>query len=279
MKPPGAPRTARGARRLAGRVARQLAGISVLDMATRLAAQAFLTALPLLFVLASYCPDSVREQLRASLRELLGAGGAAMRQIDAVYAGTARSPEAWGAASAAVALVSATALTRVLQRLCERSWHLPRAGARTAVWRWVLWLLVWAAALVFQGVLRNGFGAGAVLGVPLKALAAVGLWWWTQHLLLAGRVRWLPLLPGALLTGVGTTAFAATSGLWMPRSLQQSVDRFGLLGSVFTLLSWLILFCAVVVVGIAVGQVLAYEERLRRRLGPPEGLEAEPGAL
>lgn len=252
---------------LVGRVADRLKAVSVLDMATRLAAQAFLTVLPMLFAVAAYCPGSVRAELLGSLRSVLGAGGPVTVQVADVYAGAERGRQTWGAIGLLVALVSATAFTRALQRLCERSWDLPRSGLRVVAWRWVVWLAVWAAALVFQGGLYSGFGVGRALGLPLQLVAAVLMWWWTQHLLLAGRVCWRPLLPGAALTGAGIVAYTATSGLWLPRSLRHSVERYGPLGSVFTLLSWLILFFAMVVVGIAVGRVLAQEPYVARRLG------------
>ncbi|GAA3784054.1 hypothetical protein GCM10022403_018430 [Streptomyces coacervatus] len=110
-----------------------------------------------------------------------------------------------------------------------------------------------------------------MLGVPLQSVVSCLLWWWTQHLLLVGRVGWLPLLPGALLTGFGVVLLSAVSGLWLPHSLRLSVERYGPLGSVFTLLSWLILFFSTVVVGIAVGYVIAHYGPIGRRLGlaPP----------
>lgn len=83
------------------------------------------------------------------------------------------------------------------------------------------------------------------------------MWWWTQHLLLAGRVGWLPLLPGAVLTGLAAVAFSAASRLWLPRMLQRSIERYGPL----------ILFFATVAVGIAVGYVLARDEVFGRRRG------------
>ncbi|MFC8515218.1 YhjD/YihY/BrkB family envelope integrity protein [Streptomyces sp. NPDC057257] len=262
-------------RSLAVGIGRQLVSVGFLDMATRLAAQAFLTALPLLFAIASFSPAGIRDELRRTIRLLLGASGPALAQVDGVYAGGDQARETWGAVGVLVALVSATAFSRALQRLCERAWHLPRSGLRSVVWRWGAWLVVWVAALLFQGSARDGFGAGPLLGVPLQLIGACLLWWWTQHLLLVGRVGWLPLLPGALLTGVGVVAFSAVSGLWLPRSLRLSVERYGPLGSVFTLLSWLILFFATVVVGIAVGYVVAHVDAAARRLGvaaaPPSG--------
>ncbi|MEU6251947.1 YhjD/YihY/BrkB family envelope integrity protein [Streptomyces sp. NPDC047043] len=262
------------ARPLVGRIGRQLVSVGLLDMATRLAAQAFLTALPLLFAIASFSPQAVRDEFRRTLRMLLGTSGPVLAQVDEVYTGGDQARETWGAVGVLLALVSATAFSRALQRLCERSWHLPRSGLRSVLWRWAAWLVVWIAALLLQGTLRDGFGAGPVLGVPLQLLASCLLWWWTQHLLLVGRVGWLPLLPGALLTGFGVVLLSVVSGLWLPHSLRLSVERYGPLGSVFTLLSWLILFFATVVVGIAVGYVIAHDDLVARRLGltpPPSG--------
>ncbi|MFE0256695.1 YhjD/YihY/BrkB family envelope integrity protein [Streptomyces sp. NPDC059010] len=267
------------ARSLAGRIGRQLVSVSVLDMATRLAAQAFLTALPMLFAVASFSPPAVREELRSTLRMLLGTAGPVFSQVEGVYAGSGdEARHTWGAVGLLLALVSATAFSRALQRLCERAWHLPRSGLRTVAWRWGVWLLAWVAALVFQGLLRSGFGAGPVLGVPLQLVGACLMWWWTQYLLLAGRVGWRPLLPGALLTGSGVVVFSVVSGLWLPRSLRLSVERYGPLGSVFTMLTWLIFFFATVVVGIAVGYVLAQDSTIARRLGLPRPVPGQAPA-
>ncbi|MEB8337152.1 YhjD/YihY/BrkB family envelope integrity protein [Streptomyces endophyticus] len=255
------------ARPLAGRIVQQLVHVSILDMATRLAAQAFLAGLPMLIAIASFCPQVVRRELLRSLRTLIGTSGATVRQAEELTGGGDAALHSWGAAGVLVALLSATAFTRALQRLCERAWDLPRSGVRLVAWRWAVWLLVWVAMLIVQGVLHRAFGAGAVVGYPLQFGAATLMWWWTQHLLLAGRVPWLPLLPGALLTAAGVVAFCGASGLWLPRALRMSVERYGALGSVFTVLSWLILFFTMVVFGVAVGRVLAQEEFLRHRLG------------
>ncbi|MET8473022.1 YhjD/YihY/BrkB family envelope integrity protein [Streptomyces sp. NPDC006422] len=255
------------ARPLTGRIVRQLVHVSILDMATRLAAQAFLAALPMLIALASFCPGAVRRELLASLRTLIGTSGPVVAQAEELTGGGDATLHSWGAAGVLVALLSATAFTRALQRLCERAWELPHSGVRLVAWRWAVWLLVWVAMLIVQGALHRAFGAGALLGYPLQFAAAALMWWWTQHLLLAGRVPWLPLLPGALLTAAGAVAFCGVSGLWLPRALRMSVERYGALGSVFTVLSWLILFFTTVVFGVAVGRVLAQEEFLRSRIG------------
>ncbi|MFD0420002.1 YhjD/YihY/BrkB family envelope integrity protein [Streptomyces sp. NPDC127108] len=262
--------SARTARSLTGRVVHQLVHVNILDTATRLAAQAFLAALPMLIAVASFCPRPVRRELLRSLRATFAGGGSLGTPVDEVFAGAQRTHYSWGAASVLIALLSATAFTRALQRLCERTWHLPRADVRVMVWRWACWLVVWVVILVLRGAMHAAFGAGPAAGVALELTAAVLLWWWSQHLLLAGRVAWLPLLPGALLTGVGVVVFSGVSALWLPRALEHGVERYGALGSVFTLLSWLIVFFVVVVLGTAVGYVLAHDESVRRRLGAPD---------
>ncbi|MEU6847123.1 YhjD/YihY/BrkB family envelope integrity protein [Streptomyces sp. NPDC046716] len=259
---------AEAARSFAARVGRQLVRVTVLDMSTRLAAQAFLAALPMLIAVASICPAPVRHEMRRSLHTLIGASGPVAADADVLTRGGDGSLYHWGAVGMLVALVSATSFTRALQRMCERAWELPRSAVRYVAWRWALWLVVWIAVLVLQGSLHRAFGAGTGLGVVLQVVESVLMWWWTQHLLLAGRVPWLPLLPGALLAGAGVVAFCAASGLWLPRALRVSEQRYGPLGAVFTLLSWLIVFFTVVVAGVAIGRVLAQEEYIRRWTGP-----------
>jgi membrane protein len=252
---------------------RQMVDVSLLDSSTRLAAQAFLTAIPVFIAVAAFAPPSVRDQLIDSATYALGLSGASLDQVQMAF-GTTDDPtrETSGTVGVLVTLVSATACSRALQRVCERSWHLPPAGLRLIAWRWVVWLLVWLAALVVQGLVRDGFGAGAWLGLPLSCVSSILLWWWTQHLLLGSRVAWLPLLPGAVLTGIGAVVLAWASRFYMPRTLNRSLAAFGPLGMVFTVLSWLIVLFTVVCVGIATGYVLAHERPLARRLGtPPPG--------
>ncbi|MFF4501442.1 YhjD/YihY/BrkB family envelope integrity protein [Streptomyces sp. NPDC001401] len=248
-----------------------LISVNVLDSATRLAAQTFLTVVPLLFVVASVAPQALRDQFVNSVHDVFGLTGSADDQLRKVYQGDiSELRQTTGILSGLMVLLSATACSRAMQRLCERAWSLPKAGARVAAWRWIAWLAAWLGMIAVQGALRNGFGHGLWLGVPLLLVAEVGIWWWTQHLLLTGRVPWLPLLPGALLTGTALSVLTSAAQLYVPRALNHSLDRYGSLGAVFTLLSWLIALCAVVTLCITAGVVIAREPAVARRLGTPE---------
>ncbi|MFJ8954017.1 YhjD/YihY/BrkB family envelope integrity protein [Streptomyces sp. NPDC102381] len=253
------------------RTARQIVSVRLLDSSTRLAAQAFLTAIPVLFVIAAFAPSAVREQLLDSSRTAIGLSDGSLAEVRQVYGvNDSTTRDTSGAVGVLVTLVSATACSRALQRVCERSWQLPPAGLRLVAWRWAVWLGVWLTAVLAQGVLRDGFGAGAWLGIPLSYVTSVLLWWWTQHLLLGSRVAWLPLLPGAVLTGVGVVTLSWASHLYMPRVLNRSLAQFGAFGLVFTLLSWLIVLFTVVCAGISVGYVVARERPVARVLRTPE---------
>ncbi|MGW5373164.1 YhjD/YihY/BrkB family envelope integrity protein [Streptomyces sp. NPDC004009] len=254
-------------------LADRMVSVNIFDSGTRLAAQCFLTAVPLLFVFAAYAPSGVRHQLIDSVRAVFGLTDAANAELEKVFEPTTGDlQEATGIVGGLMVLLSATAVSRAMQRLCKRAWEIPRAGARIAAWRWLAWLALWLGALVLQGPVRNGFGVGAWLGVPLTLLTQVGLWWWTQHLLLGGLVGWKPLLPGAVLTAAVLTVLAMTARLYMPRALNRALAEYGPAGSVFVLLSWLIVVCVAAAVSVSAGAVAAQEPFLAHRLGAPPPL-------
>ena len=243
----------------------RMLSVNLLDAGTRLAAQVFLTAVPLLFVVAALAPDSVQDQLVTAAQNVFGLTGASDEQLKEVYGSNQEGvQQATGAIGVLVALLSATACSRAMARVCERAWGLPKAATRVAVWRWFAWLVVWGAVLLLQGSVHSGFGAGRWLGLPLNFLADVGVWWWTQRLLLSKRIGWLPLLPGAVLTALAMTALAVTARIYMPIALNRSLATYGSLGSVFTLLSWLIAICAALTFTLTVGAVLATEPQIGR---------------
>ncbi|XUM03346.1 YhjD/YihY/BrkB family envelope integrity protein [Streptomyces venezuelae ATCC 10712] len=125
---------------------------NLLDAATRLAAQAFLAAVPLLFALAAFAPSGVRDQMLESLRTVFGLRGSSDEQLRQVLQGSADPGvrETSGAVGALVALVSATSFSRAMARVCERAWRLPKAGTRIAAWRWAVWLLALVLVVLLQ---------------------------------------------------------------------------------------------------------------------------------
>ncbi|WP_240468038.1 ribonuclease BN [Streptomyces dangxiongensis] len=215
----------------------------------------------------------MRHQLAGSVKAVFGLTGATSSELEHVLQPTTGDlQQATGVVGGLMVLLSATAVSRALQRLCKRAWEIPRAGTRVAPWRWPAWLFLWLGVLILQGPVRDGFGAGAWLGVPLTLLVQAGLWWWTQHLLLGGRIGWKPLLPGAVITATVLTVLTVTARLYMPRALNRAMAEYGSVGSVFVLLSWLIVVCVAAAVSVSAGAVLAQEPFLARRLDSPTPL-------
>ncbi|RGD55737.1 ribonuclease BN [Kitasatospora xanthocidica] len=240
----------------------------LLDSATRMASQLFLTSIPLLFAVAAFAPEGVRNQMNSSLRSLFGISGASAEQLRQALYSPGDLRQTTGIIGLLMALLSGTSCSRAVARVCEHAWQLPKSGTRVAAWRWLLWIACWVVVLLFQGVLRNGFGAGLWLGLPLTFAASFLVWWWTARLLLSARIRWLSLVPGALLTAIASTAMSLTARIYMPIALNRSLAQYGSLGLVLMVLSWLIAFCIAVTFAITAGAVLAQERPLSAYLGP-----------
>ncbi|MCX5336422.1 MULTISPECIES: ribonuclease BN [unclassified Streptomyces] len=253
----------------AARLLSRLSALNIVEGSVRLAAQAFLTALPLLMTVAAFAPDWVQDLLADSLRAVLGVRGDTLDELREVFSATGTTRQTAGVAGVMVTLVSATAFSRALQAVCERCWHLPRTPVRAALWRWLLWLVVWLGFLLLQAPLRSG--AGAVTGMVLSLLSATLLWWWSQHLLLGGRIGWWSLLPGALLAGTGTVLLSRFARVLLPTAMERSLHEFGPLGPVFTFLSWLIAVFLVAVSGLALGEYVSSTTWFRSVSAPRGG--------
>ena len=246
-------------------VTQRLLSANVIDAGFRLAAQTFLTAMPLLLTAAAFAPQSARDQLLSSVRTIFGINDATaqeLRQLLEADGGTIR--QTVGTIGAVMALLSATSLSRALARICERAWALPKAPTRIAVWRWVIWISVWVTSMFFQGTIRGGFGVGIWLGALVGVAVNFVIWAWTQHLLLAGRETWSAVVPGAVLASVATTTLALTAKLYMPYAISRSLQSYGPLGAVFSLMTWLVVVCMTLTVALTVGAVAAEHPPLNR---------------
>jgi membrane protein len=247
----------------------RLLSANVIDAGFRLAAQTFLTAMPLLFTAAAFAPEGAREQLLTTVRTVFGINestAAELRQLLESEGGAIR--QTVGVIGLVMALLSATSLSRALARICERAWALPKSPTRIAAWRWVIWIAVWVTSLFFQGPIRNGFGVGAWLGALAGGLTNFVLWSWTQHLLLAGRKTWAAVVPGGILAAVAATTLALTARLYMPYAIGRSLQAYGPLGAVFSLLTWLVVVCMTITVALTIGAVLAEHPPLDRFIHP-----------
>ena len=74
--------------------------------------------------------------------------------------------------------------------------------------------------------------AGALLTAVLCSPLVVAWVWWMQRLLLAGRVGWSALLPGAFITAGALAAFSVATSVYLSRAIVWNADRYGPIGVV-----------------------------------------------
>lgn len=94
-----------------------------------------------------------------------------------------------------------------------------------------------------------------VLGVAVVAL----FWWFSMWLLLAGRVRWRVLLPAAIATAICWIGMEVAFALTFSSSIISDNKKYGSIGVVFALMSYLIAIGVVIILGAVFGVV--WQER------------------
>ena len=138
----------------------------------------------------------------------------------------------------------------------EKVWGLPPARW-WARWRHVVWLGVLTGYLFVSATttLRRESPAGAFAA----SLSAVLFFWWSQRMLLGGRVAWRALLPGAVATVIGLLGLRGFSRLVFSPLIASSAVTYGPFGTVLVVQSWLV-GVGVVVFGGALAGRLLHEE-------------------
>ncbi|MFD4526112.1 ribonuclease BN [Streptomyces sp. NPDC058470] len=215
----------------------------------------FLTLVPLLIVVSAADPEHGRG-FAQWLGDGLGVSRAAKGQIGQLFARPGQVLETTTAFGLAALAVFGLTFGAAVQTGYEKVWELPSARWY-ARWRHVLWLgvLVGTLYLTATTTLWRHSPAGA-LGA---ALSAVLFFWWSQRMLLGGRVAWSALLPGAVATAIGLLGLRVFSRLVFSPLIASSAVAYGPFGTVLVVQSWLVGVGVVVFGGALVGR-LVHEE-------------------
>jgi membrane protein len=234
--------------------------IQGVDRAMAIAAQAYSAFLPLMIVYASLLPRTENQDFADVLcREfnLTGATAASVRQAFAPASAVESSVTALGIV---LLLISTLSFTRGLQRLYEGAFSLKTLGMRNTP-RALLWLAIVGVIAALRPIVTSPFGGGLLVAVTLAI--GVSLWLVTPYLLLGKRVRWLRLLPSAVLTAIGMAGVGVWSAIWMPRTVAASAAQFGVIGVGFAMLTWFVAVAFVLVIATTGGAMIS--DRIGRR--------------
>ncbi|RST19041.1 ribonuclease BN [Streptomyces sp. WAC05374] len=119
---------------------------------------------------------------------------------------------------------------------------------------WLVWLLVFSAVQSAMGRLLEG--------LPLRTLAgfvwSVAFWWGTIWVLLAGVLRWRPLFSPALVTSVCWAGLGLFSARYFSASIVANEQRYGPVGVVMIIMSWLVAVGVVIHLGAVVGRMFGH---------------------
>ena len=249
-------------RTAAGELHHRIQDLEVMNKALLLSALALILFIPALITLIALVPLGSDHSIGAEWGRRLGLSRGAVHDVTQLF-NTDRTVSGGATVLSSIAtLVFAFGWPAELGRGYDVIWGLPHTDWR-ASWRPLLWLFTFFAVIagvVAAGDISRGVGGPLING--LVGLPAAIAWaWWTQHLLLGGRIRWRPLLPGAVAIAVGLLGLRAYMGFYLQQAITSNYDRYGPIGVVFALLSWMIGFSAVMLGGALAGHT--YYQRKR----------------
>jgi membrane protein len=220
------------------------------------AALGFLTLVPLLIVIAAADPVN-GHGFAAWLAEGLGVSAGSRDEVEHLFAPSSRSLERTTAFGLATLAVFGLTFGGAVQTGYERVWELP-AGRWHSLWRHLVWLAGLIGFLLGSAHLPAGW-----LRPPAVTGGSVLFFWWSQRLLLGGRVGWRELLPGAVATTIGLFGLRIFSQLVFSPLIASSAVAYGPIGTVLVVQSWLVGVGFVVFGGALVGRVLDEEQPWR----------------
>jgi membrane protein len=246
---------------LADDLRRRLAAADVINQGMLFAATLLLCLVPFLIVLSALAGRPVVD----ALTRFTGLNGQATADIDHLFASSAATASAvMGTASMVLFVLGGIAAATTLQQLYERVFDLPHRGMKDIPRR-----LAWLAVLIGTSMLGGWAGpplrhAGGPALLAVAGLAwSTGFWWVTMRILLARRISWRALFPAACATGVLYVAMEVVFSLFFSAMVVSDDNRYGPIGVIFALLSYLIAIGVVVILGAVVG--LVWHERMSKR--------------
>ncbi|MYZ40154.1 MULTISPECIES: YhjD/YihY/BrkB family envelope integrity protein [unclassified Streptomyces] len=239
--------------------------MELMHRAMSFAALGFLTLVPLLVLVAAADPASGQGFARW-LGQGLGVSGSSQEQIQQLFSRPGQALQRTTAFGLAALAAFGLTFGSAVQTGYEKAWELPTARWHT-MWRHVVWL----AMLVFflMVFVNTSVTSQSVIELTLSTvgdlIATFLFFWWSQRFLLAGRVRWRALIPGAIATALGLLGLRVFSRLVFSPLIAANAVTYGPFGTVLVLQSWLV-GVGFVVYGSALVGRLYHEHRTHLRL-------------
>ncbi len=244
------------------------------DRAIALASTALTALIPLAVVIGSLIPNSDGSAAANAIITrygLTGGGAEAVRQVLAQPDGGSSGVSVAGAFLVVIAVLS---FSRGVQRLFEQAWELKPLSVRNTL-NDLLWVGTLVGYIAFGWWLRSlvDTGHGHIeLGANIALLPVAVLFLaWTGRVLTAGRLGWRALAPFAIVGTALLTIYLVGASVYVPHLFNTYASRYGAIGAVLAMISWLFAVMLVLVVSASIGREVSEElGRIRRGERPPE---------
>ncbi|RKT09440.1 membrane protein [Streptomyces sp. 1114.5] len=236
--------------------------IEILQRSLAFAALFFVTLVPLLIVIAAAFPAR-STGIAQWIIDALGVRGRGSVAVHRLFASRGQILSTTTGVGLAALAVFGVSLMGSVQGVYQRIWRTDR-GAWHAVWRQTIGLAALVGYIVlaaWSGSPWHGSGAQPTFRIGVTVLAGLLLFWWLQHLLLAGHVPARDLFPGAVATVLALAGLHLFSRLVFAPLLVSNAVSYGTVGTVLIVQSWLIGVGYTVYGGAMTGRVLVRARR------------------
>lgn len=227
------------------------------DRAIALASLTFSALIPLGIVVSGALSD---HNIGDHLVERYGLEGQGARAVNDLFDTGEDLATGFSVFSFFLLLVTILSFSRALQRLFERTWELPPLSVRNTVngLIWISGLVVYA---VITGAVRANYNAGVLEILTGAVLAFVSIVFviWSGVLLSNRRITRRELLPAAIVVAAVGGLLAFGGDIYVPRLFNSYANRYGAVGAVFALISWLFVLMVGLVSAVAVGREVSLE--------------------
>ena len=238
-----------------------------INRAMLFAAVLFLCFVPFILIIEALAGQSAATRLI----KRFGLTGEAADATSAVFTSPSSTSGGITGLSYVLLVLSGIAAAAAIQELYERAFDLESRGIKDTPRRlvWLAVLLGVAALISWAGPSVHAAG-GPVLLAVIALIATTGFWWFTMWLLLGGRISWPELFPSALATAVCWLAMSVVFNLTMSSTITSDYKKYGDIGVVLAIMSYLIAIGVVIILGAIIGVVWRLRKTIATDGGPAD---------